>query len=129
MKSKYQTLNHPMWPRCVRTVCAHTWLHAHVCAYVSVCAWAFVYGNFLENSIRGLNGHSLVCNHRRIQDFVRGGKALLAPRGGGQGPLGPLDPRLTIWGNNLVCVGGGGARPPCPPPLDPRLVIASQYGV
>ena len=43
--------------------------------------------------------------HRRIQDFVRGAKALLAP----------LDPRLTIWGSNFCGEGGGGG------PLDPRL--------
>ena len=44
--------------------------------------------------------------HRRIQDFVRGGKALLAP----------LDPRLTIWGSNFLWGGQGGQGPLAPPP-------------
>ena len=61
---------------------------------------------------RRLGMYSL-CFHRRIQDFVRGG--------GGQGPLGPLDPRLTIWGSNFLWGGGGGKAPL--PPLDPRLVL------
>ena len=64
---------------------------------------------------------SIYYPHRRIQDFVTGGKALLAPRGGGaKALLAPLDPRLTIWGSNFLW-GGGGARPPWPPPPDPRL--------
>ena len=40
------------------------------------------------------------------------------PGGGGQGPLGP---RLTIWGSNILW-GGGGAKAPLPPPLDPRMI-------
>ena len=55
-----------------------------------------------------------VCVHRRIQDFVRGGKALLARGGGPKALLAPLDPRLTIWGSNFLW--GGGANAPLPPP-------------
>ena len=47
---------------------------------------------------------NIVCDHRRIQDFVRGG---------GQGPLGP---RLTIWGSNILWGGGGGGNAPLAPP-------------
>ena len=67
--------------------------------------------------------------HRRIQDFVRGGKALLPPpRGGAKALLAPLDPRLTIWGSNILW-GGGGGKAPLPPPLDPRLwKITINYG-
>ena len=63
--------------------------------------------------------------HRRIQDFVRGGgaKALLAPGGGGQGPLGP---RLTIWGSNILWEGGGGPGP-LGPPLDPRMWLYISF--
>ena len=58
--------------------------------------------------------------HRRIQDFVGGG--------GGQGPLGPHGSAPDycaavncLGGGEFFCGEGGGPRPPCPPPLDPRL--------
>ena len=51
--------------------------------------------------------------HRRIQDFVRGGgKALLAPRGGGAKAL---LARASLFGGAIFC-GEGGAKAPLPPP-------------
>ena len=47
--------------------------------------------------------------HRRIQDFVRGG-------GPGSAP--------DYLGEQFFVGRGGGARPPWPPPLDPRLRYA-----
>ena len=61
-----------------------------------------------------------VYDHRRIQDFVRGGQGPLGPRGA-KALLVPLDPRLTIWGSNFFCGGGGGGKAPLAP-LDPRLM-------
>ena len=56
-------------------------------------------------------------NHRRIQDFVRGGQGPLGPPpgGGGKALLAPLDPRLAIWGSNFLW-GGGGTKAPLAPP-------------
>ena len=54
----------------------------------------------------------VVSTHRRIQDFVRGGQVPVGPGGGGSMPSWPpLDPRLTIWGSNLLW-GGGALGPP-----------------
>ena len=49
-----------------------------------------------------------MCVHRRIQDCVRGGQGPLGPPGGAKALLAPLDPRLTIWGSNILW--GGGAK-------------------
>ena len=62
-----------------------------------------------------------------------GGQGPLGPPGGGGGQ-GPLGPRLTIWGSNILW-GGGGPRPPWPPPspshvsspLSPPSTVAPLY--
>ena len=54
--------------------------------------------------------------HRRIQDFVRGAKALLAPPGSAPDYLG-----------EQYFVGRGGQGPLSPPPLDPRLLYVCMY--
>ena len=61
-----------------------------------------------------------VYTHRRIQDFVRGGRqGPLGPPGGGPRPSWPAPHYL----GEQYFVGRGGGQGPLGPPLDPRMIL------
>ena len=61
-----------------------------------------------SSALQSVGANLKTCHiiHRRIQDFVRGGKALLA--------------RASLFGGAIFCGEGGGKAPLAP--LDPRML-------